>query len=148
MLPLKQDHFKIGCPNHMQYFYYLSERQTLLLGSKGEGNEAYWTRFFTPVIFCCDYTSLTDTTIMGTILTFSPSIATAYHVDPCYLALHGFGLDYEYVIKLNDIECHLVANDEGEMVTSNDPLPFYCTKGHEIGLEMLPISLQSKLGLI
>lgn len=85
---------------------------------------------------------------METTLTFSPAIATAYQVDPGYLAIHGYGLDYEYVIQLNDINSHIVATKDGRLVTSNVPLPFYCTKGHEIEFKTLPHRLQSKLGLV
>ena len=97
---------------------------------------------------CIKHAGSADILVMGTALTFSPGIATAYHVDPCYLSIHGYGLSYEYVIKLRDINSHIVATGDGQLATSQVPLPFYYTKGHEIELRMLPHRLQSKLGLI
>ena len=97
---------------------------------------------------CIKHASLADILVMETTVTFSPSIATAYHVDPCYMAVHGYGLSYEYVIKLRDINNHIVATKDGQLATSQVPLPFYCTKGHEIELRRLPHRLQSKLGLV
>ncbi len=97
---------------------------------------------------CIKYAGLADIPVMGTTVTFGPGIATAYRVDPCYLSIHGYDLRYEYVIKLRDINSHIVATRDGQMATSHVPLPFYCTKGREIELKRLPHRLQSKLGLV
>ncbi len=97
---------------------------------------------------CIKHAGPADILAMGTTLTFGPGIATAYRVDPCYLGIHGYGLSYEYVIKLRDINSHIVATRDGQLAASQVPLPFYCTKGHEIELRMLPHRLQSKLGLV
>ena len=79
---------------------------------------------------------------------FNPDIATAYRVDPRYLSVHGYSLGFEYVIKFRDINTHLVASKEGRLVTSHVPLPYYCTQGCEIELELLPSRLKAKLGLV
>ncbi len=97
---------------------------------------------------CIKHAGLADIAVMGTTVTFGPGIATAYRVDPCYLSMHGYDLRYEYVIKFRDINSHIVATKDGQLATSHAPLPFYCTKGHEIELKMLPHRLQSKLGLV
>lgn len=73
---------------------------------------------------CIKHAGLADILVMETTVTFSPSIATAYHVDPGYLAIHGYGLDYEYVIQLNDINSHIVATKDGQLAASQVPLPF------------------------